>query len=181
MSLVSLYFSSLILGHLMKSTKLGSFLIALVVACVGYFILPLINAELASAAPLFAIGIALGSIIGILLSSNKSPSSATTAVVADSVNAEDRQTLYVGNLPYRANEAVVRELFEKYGNVYSVRLVKDKQTGRRRGFGFVTMDPNGAETSMNDLNDKEFQERVLKVREAKEKTTADNTSVAQEE
>lgn len=158
----------------MKSTKLGSFLIALVVACVGYFILPAINTEYASAAPFFAIGIALGAIIGILLSSNTTSQSLPTN--DEVVNTEDRQTLYVGNLPYRANEAVVRELFEKYGNVYSVRLVKDKQTGRRRGFGFVTMDSNGAETSMNDLNDKEFQERVLKVREAKEKTTTDNTN-----
>jgi len=176
MSLLSLYFSSLILGHLMKSTKLGSFFIALVVAIVGYFILPFINAEFSSAAPFFAMGIALGAAIGILLSSDKSSPSTTS----DSVDDEERQTLYVGNLPYRANEAIVRELFEKYGNVYSVRLVKDKQTGRRRGFGFVTMDPNGAQTSMDDLNDKEFQERVLKVREAKEKTNAENTSQAEE-
>ena len=158
----------------MKSTKLGSFVIALVAALVGYFILPFINAELASAAPLFAIGIVLGAIIGILLSSDKSSSSASN------MESEERQTLYVGNLPYRANEAIVRELFEKYGNVYSVRLVKDKQTGRRRGFGFVTMDPKGAQTSMTDLNDKEFQERVLKVREAKEKTNTENTSQATE-
>jgi len=156
----------------MKSTKLGSFLIALVAAVIGYFILPLISAELASSAPVFAIGIILGATIGILLSSGKSSRS------AESANTEDRQTLYVGNLPYRANEAVVRELFEKYGSVYSVRLVKDKQTGRRRGFGFVTMDPKGAQSSMLDLNDKEFQERVLKVREAKEKTNADNATPA---
>jgi RNA recognition motif-containing protein len=158
----------------MKSTKLGSFLIALVVALVGYFILPFINIEFAPAAPLFAIGILLGAVIGILLSSDKSSAS------SDEDDSEERQTLYVGNLPYRANEAIVRELFEKYGNVYSVRLVKDKQTGRRRGFGFVTMDPNGAQTSMDDLNDKEFQERVLKVREAKEKTNTENTSQAEE-
>jgi len=156
----------------MKSTKLGSFLIALVAAVIGYFILPLINAELASSAPVFAVGIILGATIAILLSSGKSSGT------AESVDTEDRQTLYVGNLPYRANEAVVRELFEKYGSVYSVRLVKDKQTGRRRGFGFVTMDPKGAQSSMLDLNDKEFQERVLKVREAKEKTNTDNATPA---
>lgn len=172
MSLLSLYFSSLILGHLMKSTKLGSFVIALVAAIAGYFILPLINADYVSAAPMFALGIVLGAAIGIFLSSNNASSSSSSS----SVDSDERQTLYVGNLPYRANEAIVRELFEKYGSVYSVRLVKDKQTGRRRGFGFVTMDPAGAQSSMSDLNDKEFQERVLKVREAKEKTNPENTS-----
>lgn len=155
----------------MKSTKLGSFVIALIAAIAGYFILPVINADYSSAAPLFALGIVLGAAIGILLSSDKS-----SVASSSDVDSDERQTLYVGNLPYRANEAIVRELFEKYGNVYSVRLVKDKQTGRRRGFGFVTMDPAGAQSSMTDLNDKEFQERVLKVREAKEKTNPENTS-----
>ena len=88
--------------------------------------------------------------------------------------------MYVGNLPYRANETIVRELFEKYGNVYSVRLVKEKQTGRRRGFGFVTMNAQGAKDAMGSLNDNEFQERVLKVREAKEKTSLEDSSQASE-
>ncbi|NRA85138.1 MAG: RNA-binding protein, partial [Gammaproteobacteria bacterium] len=60
------------------------------------------------------------------------------------------------------------------------RLVKDKQTGRRRGFGFVTMNVQGANDAMSSLNDNEFQERVLKVREAKEKTSPENSSQAGE-
>lgn len=153
----------------MKATKLGPFLITFVLAGVGYFILPLIASNLANCAPVFALGIALGGLtIALLTPSPVSSSSASTSEV--------RQTLYVGNLPYRANEAIVRELFEKYGVVSSVRLVKDKQTGRRRGFGFVTMDEQGAVKAMNALNDQEFQERVLKVREAKEKTNQDNSS-----
>ena len=80
-----------------------------------------------------------------------------------------RQTLYVGNLPYRANEAAVRELFSEYGQVQSVRLMKDKHTGKRRGFGFVEISSPDADKAITELNDSEFQQRTLKVREAKER------------
>jgi len=153
----------------MKATKLGPFLITFVLAGVGFFILPFISEQFADSAAVFAIGIALGGATVALLS----PASASAA--SQNVS-EARQTLYVGNLPYRANETIVRELFETYGTVSSVRLVKDKQTGRRRGFGFVTMDDQGAAKAMAELNDHEFQERVLKVREAKEKTNQDHAN-----
>ena len=79
------------------------------------------------------------------------------------------KTLYVGNLPYRANEGVVRALFEEQGKVFNVRLLKDKNTGKRRGFGFVEMAEADADKAINQLNDSEFQQRTLKVREAKQK------------
>ncbi|MDP2562268.1 RNA-binding protein [Psychrobium sp. 1_MG-2023] len=158
----------------MKSNKFTPLLITFVLAVVGFFVLPLIAPSMESASVVFAIGIALGGTTVALLSPSAATSSATTssAAVAD----DDRQTLYVGNLPYRANESVVRELFESHGPVFSVRLVKDKQTGRRRGFGFVTMNGEGAAQAMAELNEQEFQERILKVREAKEKTSPENTS-----
>lgn len=81
----------------------------------------------------------------------------------------DVKTLYVGNLPYRANEMAIRELFSTYGTVHSVRLMKDKHTGKRRGFGFVEISANDAESAITALNDQEFQQRTLKVREAKER------------
>lgn len=86
----------------------------------------------------------------------------------DTSNVEIK-TLYVGNLPYRANESAIRELFAKYGYVQSVRLMKDKNTGKRRGFGFVEMAAADANDAINKLNDQEFQQRTLKVREAKER------------
>lgn len=76
-------------------------------------------------------------------------------------------TLYVGNLPYRAHEGEVKELFNQHGIVNSVRLVRDKKTGRRKGFGFVEMSEEGAIKAMEYLNDFIFQERTIKVREAK--------------
>ncbi|WP_035479077.1 RNA recognition motif domain-containing protein [Aliagarivorans marinus] len=81
----------------------------------------------------------------------------------------DTQTLYVGNLPYRANESAVRELFSEHGKVVSVRLLKDKQTGKRRGFGFVEMAANDADRAIDALNEHEYQQRTLKVRVANER------------
>ena len=86
-----------------------------------------------------------------------------------SASTGEIKTLYVGNLPYRANEAAVRRLFADYGYVHSVRLMKDKQTGKRRGFGFVEMSASDADNAVSSLNDAEFQQRTLKVREAKER------------
>lgn len=93
------------------------------------------------------------------------------AVFVSAPKAESVKTksLYVGNLPYKANEATVKELFAQYGQVVSVRLLKDKNTGKRRGFGFVEVAQNDADAMIKALNDKEFQQRTLKVREAKVK------------
>ena len=64
---------------------------------------------------------------------------------------------------------MVKELFEQYGYIQSVRLMKDKHTGKRRGFGFVEISANDANKAIDALNDTEFQQRTLKVREAKDK------------
>ncbi|HDZ9482118.1 TPA: RNA-binding protein [Vibrio cholerae] len=74
------------------------------------------------------------------------------------------QTLYVGNLPYKANESHVKELFAEYGEVFAVRLMKDKRTGKRRGFGFVVIAAGQAQTAIDALNEKEYMQRTLKVR-----------------
>ncbi|EGR1860621.1 RNA-binding protein [Vibrio cholerae] len=74
------------------------------------------------------------------------------------------KTLYVGNLPYKANESHVKELFAEYGEVFAVRLMKDKRTGKRRGFGFVVIAAGQAQTAIEALNEKEYMQRTLKVR-----------------
>ncbi len=81
----------------------------------------------------------------------------------------ETRTLYVGNLPYRANEVAVRKLFQQHGRVVNVRLMKDRDTGKRKGYGFVEMAASDAEGAAAALNDSEFQQRTLKVREAKER------------
>jgi RNA recognition motif-containing protein len=74
--------------------------------------------------------------------------------------------IYVGNLPFSATEDELHEMFSQYGQVESVKLITDRETGRPRGFGFVEMG-DGASEAIAALNDKELGGRNLKVNEAK--------------
>ena len=75
--------------------------------------------------------------------------------------------LYVGNLPYTSNEDELRDLFAGHGNVHSVNVVMDRETGRGRGFAFVEMDDADATTAMESLDGTDFGGRTLKVNEAR--------------
>jgi RNA recognition motif-containing protein len=75
--------------------------------------------------------------------------------------------IYVGNLSFRATEDDVRQLFEAYGNVESVSLINDRETGKPRGFGFVEMDDDGALEAISALDGAQHQGRSLKVNEAR--------------
>ena len=73
------------------------------------------------------------------------------------------KSIYVGNLPWSATEEQVQDLFAEYGNVLSVKLVSDRDTGRARGFGFVEMEDGAIEA----LDNFSFGGRTLRVNEAK--------------
>ena len=76
--------------------------------------------------------------------------------------------LYVGNLSFRASEEELRTLFAQAGQVESVKIVTDRDTGQSRGFGFVEM-ATGEEASkaISMFDGKKFLDRELKVNEAK--------------
>ncbi len=78
--------------------------------------------------------------------------------------------LYVGNLPFSASEEEIRTVFGEFGTVEAVELVKDRETGRPRGFGFVQMDPEGAANAIKQLDGKQMGGRALNVNEARERT-----------
>ena len=80
--------------------------------------------------------------------------------------------LYVGNLPFSADEGAVRELFEQNDRkVEEVRLITDRDTGRPRGFGFVEMGSSeDADAAIRELNGYELDGRQLNVNEARERT-----------
>ena len=80
--------------------------------------------------------------------------------------------LYVGNLPFSADEDGVRELFSQNGRtVTDVRLITDRETGRPRGFGFVEMSSDDeADAAIRELDGKDYEGRPLKVNEARERT-----------
>jgi RNA recognition motif-containing protein len=60
-------------------------------------------------------------------------------------------------------------LFEEYGEVQSVKLITDRETGRRKGYGFIEMDNDGGQSAIDQLNDKEFDGRNIKVNEARQR------------
>lgn len=77
--------------------------------------------------------------------------------------------IYVGNLPFSASDDEVRTLFSQYGEVESVQLITDRDTGRPRGFGFVEMS-SGADEAIQALHDSEMGGRSLNVNEARPRT-----------
>jgi cold-inducible RNA-binding protein len=76
--------------------------------------------------------------------------------------------IYVGNLPYNITESEVQEAFAQYGQVASVTLIKDRETGQIRGFGFVEMPDMGeAQAAITALNGREMKGRSLVVNAAR--------------
>jgi RNA recognition motif-containing protein len=85
------------------------------------------------------------------------------------LDKDDMETkLYVGNLPYSATEETVKELFSQAGEVTEVTLIKDRDSGRPKGFGFVEMKNQEAmEKAIKEFNGYQMEDRELKVNIAK--------------
>jgi RNA recognition motif-containing protein len=78
--------------------------------------------------------------------------------------------IYVGNMSYGTSEDSLKDLFSQYGEVQNVKIITDRETGRAKGFGFVTMnDDSAAQSAIDALNEKEFDGRTLRINEAKPK------------
>lgn len=82
--------------------------------------------------------------------------------------------IYVGNLIHSATEEAVRQLFEGFGTVVAVRIIKDRFTGQSRGFAFVDMANNDdATAAISQLNGYDFEGRRLRVSEAQERDASE--------
>ena len=80
--------------------------------------------------------------------------------------------IYVGNLSREASEMELRALFADFGEVRSVKIIKDKETQESRGFAFIEMpDDVQAQTAIREIDSKEFLKRRLKVNEASPKSS----------
>ncbi len=78
--------------------------------------------------------------------------------------------IYVGNLSFRTTQQELEDLFTNYGSVQEAAVVTDRETGRSRGFGFVTMpEDNEANAAIEALNGTEIEGRTLTVNEARPK------------
>lgn len=138
--------------------------ITIIFAIVLYFVLPIVSTDMPN-----QFSAVIGVLVGGLLVPSLSKLFTSSITLVSEDTASEVSTLYVGNLPYRADEEAVQKHFEEQGNVISVRLMKDRRTGKRKGYGFVEMNAKGAAKAIKNLNDSNFQERTLKVRLAKEK------------
>ncbi|RUO19044.1 RNA-binding protein [Aliidiomarina iranensis] len=142
-------------------------IVAAVFTIIAQLFIPEANTLIVS---LLALGTFLGGIvtpyINFYLSQKKSQVEATRPPAKRTSKGADGRTLYVGNLPFKITEEEVQNLFGRYGDVSDVRLVKDRRTGRKKGYGFVEMDVTGADLALAKLNDRDFEGRTLKVRTA---------------
>jgi len=85
--------------------------------------------------------------------------------------------LYVGNLNYGTNDEVLFDAFSSFGNVISAVVLKDKNSGQSRGFGFVEMsDENEAKAAISGMNGKDLQGRRLRVNIADERPRENHAS-----
>jgi len=78
--------------------------------------------------------------------------------------------IFVGSLPYKVEEADLKELFEAYGEVASVKIITDRETGRSKGFGFIEMtDDESGQKAIDGLNGTEIGGRTIAVSQAEER------------
>lgn len=78
--------------------------------------------------------------------------------------------IYIGNLNYKVRENDLKEIFEEYGDVVSVKIITDRQTGKSKGFGFIEMsNHDDANRAIEELNGAELMERVMVVNKARVK------------
>jgi len=82
--------------------------------------------------------------------------------------------IYVGNLEHQVTEDELKQEFANFGEVTSVKIIKDMYTGESKGFGFVEMpDSANAKTALSELNGKEIKGRAIRVDEARQRDTRD--------
>jgi RNA recognition motif-containing protein len=83
--------------------------------------------------------------------------------------------IYVGNLSYKVEENELRQVFEEYGEVASVKIITDKYSGRSKGFAFIEMnDEEQAKKAIEELNQKEIDGRQIIVNVARPRRTENN-------
>ncbi len=80
-----------------------------------------------------------------------------------------KKSIYVGNLPFGATEDEISDLFSPFGEILSVKIVRDRETGRSRGFAFVDIETDSVDAAIEATNDQPFGGRPLKVNEARER------------
>jgi hypothetical protein len=137
---------------------------AIALGLLGYFIGPMVglNQDIPVGSVL-ASGLVVGFLLGAWIFGGRSHASSSKP------KHNNTNVLYVGNIPFKAREEEVQRLFEAYGTVVSVRLVRGGPSRRPKGYGFVEMGSAGDMKAALALNGQDFAGRTLRVNSAKEK------------
>lgn len=77
--------------------------------------------------------------------------------------------IYVGNLPFTTTDEDLKEIFAEYGQVFSAKVIMDRETGRSRGFGFVEMNNANGAKAIETLNEAELEGKTISVTESRPK------------
>ena len=80
-----------------------------------------------------------------------------------------KRTLYIGNLAYTAVEEDLEQVFETFGEIEDIKLMRDRETGRSRGFAFITFEKESESEAAMVMDGKEVAGRPIRVNQAKEK------------
>jgi hypothetical protein len=135
---------------------ISSIIVSAIIAAVAYFAVPAESFKGKQATEILITGIIFGGILTALIVYLVTPVSRTI----------QKQTLFVGNLAFKATDHDLRKLFSEYGEVFSIRLMIDRHTRKPRGYGFVEMEASGAKKAIAALNEFEFMGRPLRVNQA---------------
>lgn len=152
---MSIYFPSIY-------TLIRGLIVAIVITLIAYFVYPTLGLLETNTGIIFTAGILIGSLIMLLLSSLYTDKKIRT------------MTLYVGNLAFKTGEGALRELFGQYGQVQSVRIMKDRLTRKPRGFAFVEIERSAGRAASKHLDGYEFNGRILKVNNANQRKQMDD-------
>lgn len=139
---------------------LFAFIVSLILGITGYLLFPYLDTRNLEPAHLAAYLVMTGSFVGMLL-----------IQIIDTKKSRSTEiiSIFVGNLPFKANSNQLRKIFSAHGRVHNVRLMTDKVTRKPRGFGFIEMNRQEAQSAIRDLNGYELMGRELKVNFANER------------
>jgi hypothetical protein len=162
------------LNHIMVSV-----VSAAILGAVAHFSFNMLNWADLAGQQVFTNGVAAGSFISLVIASifgllQRGSSAAAT-------DNGQRKTIFVGNLAFKANSEQLRELFAKYGNVHTVRIMTDRMTRRPRGFAFVEMDGKTAPKAIKAINGLEFMGRELRVNEGNDRKPREDSRDQQQD
>ncbi len=164
----------------LRAPSLPTYLIGLLVSAALGGLLWFALGEQLSAPLLLALGLFLGHFVGSWLgeaaparAEARAPAEAPAAAARPAQTAKsgsgEIKSIYVGNIAFSAPREELQALFAPYGEVISLRLMMDRATGRPRGYGFIEMEADAADSAIRALDGHEFFGRQLRVNEAKQR------------